>query len=48
MEYNWQRADWPEFPFDPIRVEEELLAFADKAGQVGGLLPIAQGGTNAE
>jgi Fic family protein len=38
MKYNWQRADWPEFHFDPSRLEGDLLAFADNAGQVGGLL----------
>lgn len=38
MEYNWQRSDWPEFRFDPSRMEADLLAFADKAGQVEGLL----------
>jgi Fic family protein len=38
MEYNWQQADWPEFRYDLSGIEGELLAFAEKAGQVGGLL----------
>ncbi len=38
MLYNWQQADWPQFRFDLTRIEGDLLAFADKAGQVGGLL----------
>jgi Fic family protein len=38
MLYNWQRADWPECRFDLSRIEGDLLAFADQAGQVGGLL----------
>lgn len=38
MLYNWQQSDWPHFRFDLSRVEEDLLAFGDKAGQVRGLL----------
>lgn len=38
MLYNWQQADWPHFRFDLSRIEGDLLAFADRAGQVGGLL----------
>ena len=38
MLYNWQRADWPKFRYDLDVIEGELLTFADKAGQVAGLL----------
>lgn len=38
MRFNWQRADWPDFRYDLEAVEGDLLAFVDKAGQVGGLL----------
>ncbi|TVP79471.1 MAG: Fic family protein [Puniceicoccaceae bacterium] len=48
MEYNWQQADWPEFCFDSGQIEEDLLVFADKAGQVGGLLRALPEGTRDE
>jgi Fic family protein len=38
MVYNWQQADWPKFRYDLSGIEGELLVFADKAGQVSGLL----------
>ena len=38
MEYNWQQADWPSFRFDLSGVEGALFAFADKAGQINGML----------
>jgi len=38
MDYNWQQADWPSFRFDLTGVEGFLFAFADKAGQVNGLM----------
>ncbi|MBT3480366.1 MAG: Fic family protein [Opitutales bacterium] len=38
MEYNWQQADWPSFRFDFSRIEGALFAFADKAGQINGML----------
>ncbi len=38
MKYGWQRADWPNFRFDLAGLETELLEFADKAGQAGGML----------
>jgi Fic family protein len=41
MKYNWQQTDWPEFRFDLSGIEGELLAFAEKSGQVGGLLAFA-------
>lgn len=44
MLYNWQRVDWPEFRFDLSRIEGDLLAFADQAGQVGDLLRALSGG----
>ncbi|WP_309396638.1 Fic family protein [Cerasicoccus maritimus] len=38
MNYNWQQDDWPNFRYDLAEVEADLLAFADKAGQVTGTL----------
>jgi Fic family protein len=38
MPYNWQQPDWPEFRYELGGVAEQLLAFADHAGRVGGLL----------
>ena len=38
MEYNWQQADWPSFRFDLAGIEGALFAFADKAGQINGML----------
>ncbi len=38
MDYNWQQADWPYFRFDLSGIESALFAFADKAGQVSGML----------
>jgi len=38
MKYNWQQSDWPEFRYDLAKIEGDLLAFADKAGQVSGIL----------
>lgn len=38
MKYNWQQADWPIFRYDLSKVEGELLAFAEKAGEVNGML----------
>ena len=38
MRYNWQQPDWPEFRYDLAGLTEDLLAFADQAGRVDGLL----------
>ncbi len=38
MSYNWQLQDWPEFRCDLTELEGTLLAFADKSGQVRGIL----------
>ena len=38
MSFNWQQVDWPEFRDELDGVAGQLLAFADHAGQVGGLL----------
>ncbi|MEO5913950.1 MAG: DUF4172 domain-containing protein [Luteolibacter sp.] len=38
MRYNWQQSDWPEFRFELDVVTDSLLAFANHAGRVGGLL----------
>jgi Fic family protein len=38
MTYNWQQPDWPEFRYKLDGVAGQLLAFADHAGRVDGLL----------
>lgn len=38
MRYNWQRSDWPNFTYDLSGIEGDLIAFADKAGQITGTL----------
>ncbi len=38
MLYNWQRPEWPNFTYDLADVEVDLIAFADKAGQITGML----------
>ncbi|MES2660410.1 MAG: RNA 2',3'-cyclic phosphodiesterase [Verrucomicrobiota bacterium] len=38
MRYNWQKPDWPDFRYELDGVTEFLLAFADHAARVGGLL----------
>ncbi len=38
MSTNWQQVDWPSFRFDLSEVEGALFAFADKAGQINGML----------
>ena len=38
MKYNWQQHDWPHFRYDLKVVEDELFAFAEKAGHIGGLV----------
>jgi len=38
MSYNWQQADWPVFRYDLSEVQGDLLTFADKAGQINGML----------
>lgn len=38
MTYNWQLPDWPEFRYETDGLAEPLLAFADHAGRVDGLL----------
>jgi len=38
MTYNWQQKDWLEFSYDPSEIEGQLLAIAEEAGYVNGLL----------
>ena len=38
MHYNWQQSDWPNFTYELAGLEGELIAFADKAGQITGTL----------
>lgn len=44
MHYNWQQSDWPNFAYDLAGIEGELIAFADKAGQITGTLKGFEGG----
>lgn len=48
MRYNWQQEDWPHFRYDLASVQDDLLAFADKAGQVRGVLKGLPEGTQTE
>ena len=48
MDYNWQQADWPSFRFDLSGIEGALFAFADKAGQINGMLKGLPDATQAE
>jgi Fic family protein len=38
MTYNWQQPDWPEFRYRLDGMADQLLAFAEHAGRVSGLL----------
>lgn len=38
MKYNWQLNDWPEFKYDLTEVEDILFSFAERIGQISGLL----------
>ena len=38
MKYNWQQADWPEFKYDSLQVQDVLFTFAEKTGHVSGVL----------
>ncbi|NNC88157.1 MAG: Fic family protein [Akkermansiaceae bacterium] len=38
MPYNWEQPDWPKFRYDLVPVQDDLLAFAERAGQVNGVL----------
>ena len=38
MPYNWQQSDWPNFTYEVGEIEGDLITFADKAGQITGML----------
>jgi Fic family protein len=48
MRYNWQHTDWPKFGYDPTDLTEPLLAFADQAGRLSGLLEGLPGGLSSD
>ena len=38
MIYNWQQKDWPHFTYQLIDIEDDLYAFAEKAGRIRGMV----------
>ncbi len=38
MKYNWQHPNWPNFTYDLSSVRKQLLTFAEKTGEVSGIL----------
>ena len=38
MKYNWQQSDWPDFRYDLSGIQDALFSFAEKTGQVSGVL----------
>ncbi|MDH5228884.1 MAG: Fic family protein [Gammaproteobacteria bacterium] len=38
MKYNWQQPDWTDFNYDIKGVQDILFAFAEKTGQVNGIM----------
>jgi len=38
MRYNWEQKDWPNFTYNLTGIEDELFAFAEKAGHISGTL----------
>ena len=38
MMYNWQHKNWPEFKFDSSSIDNELMKFMLKAGELKGIL----------
>lgn len=48
MSYSWQQCAWPEFRFELVGIEGVLIAFAEKAGQVSGVLKSLPDGLRGE
>ncbi|MEY8019274.1 Fic family protein [Muriicola sp. SD30] len=38
MRYNWQQKDWPNFQYQTIDIEDMLFDFAQRTGQISGVL----------
>lgn len=38
MKYNWQQPDWPDFQYDLSGIQDVLFSYAEKTGQVNGIL----------
>jgi len=38
MVYNWQQKGWPHFSYQLIDIEDDLYAFAEKAGRIRGMV----------
>ncbi|VAW87574.1 Fic domain protein, PA0574 type [hydrothermal vent metagenome] len=38
MSYNWQQSDWPDFKYDVSVAQDALFTFAEKTGQVSGII----------
>lgn len=48
MTWNWQRPDWPHFRFDLRGIEADLLAFAQRSGELHGTWQMLPGETRNE
>ncbi len=48
MSYNWQQPDWPQFRYDLSALEDIFLTFAEKTGQVAGLIKGLSSDTQTE
>mgnify|MGYP003341767717 CR=1 FL=1 len=38
MKYNWQHKNWPDFKFDSSSIDNELMKFMLKAGEIKGII----------
>tara|TARA_R110002072_G_scaffold236366_2_gene393967 strand:+ start:528 stop:1628 length:1101 start_codon:yes stop_codon:yes gene_type:complete len=38
MKYNWQQKNWPEFRYELSEIEDDLLTYAERSGQISGIL----------
>ena len=38
MKYNWQQKDWTKFRYELPEIEDDLLLYAERSGQVSGIL----------
>jgi Fic family protein len=38
MNYNWKEKDWPKFRYELSEIEDDLLAYAERSGEISGIL----------